>query len=341
MPPKPSSPDVLQPQTAQEFADVIRESVRICMRGGDETLEGFYLPGIAGCGGRDITSSDDEGSSWSCEPWMDVSLIDQKFRDCNVTVVASGQYSGIIENCPGDQVVRVRAGTDVAPLNDELKASGQCIPVLECEGIPWPWTGAYGCVGAALSMNLPHGLMAQCGSWRDWILGATVVLADGTIAKCGGGVVKNVAGYDIHRFLVSSRQTLAIVLDVSLRTVPVKSLPTPQVTRLLGRSATFSRQGKLGSTFWWIQRVRYSDWATALDLAAGDLVAADHAAHVLYALVPADRTLKRYAGDWVLRSGCGPKNLELTDPAQIALMRRVKDIFDPTHKLNPGEMGIF
>ena len=46
----------------------------------------------------------------------------------------------------------------------------------------WPVT-----VAGTLSMNLPHAYEAQCGSWRDWVLGLTVVLADGTIATLREG----------------------------------------------------------------------------------------------------------------------------------------------------------
>lgn len=66
------------------------------------------------------------------------------------------------------------------------------------------------------------------GAWRDWVLGVQLVLADGMIAKAGSLAVKNVAGYDIHKFLVGTRGTLAVVTEVILRTAPLASLPMPQ-----------------------------------------------------------------------------------------------------------------
>jgi hypothetical protein len=59
----------------------------------------------------------------------------------------------------------------------------------------------------------------------------------------------------------------------------------------------------------------------------------------LWRTLPAGTDLPRYEGDWVFRSGCGHRNVEVTDEAQIKLMKRAKQIFDSTNKLNPGEWG--
>lgn len=58
------------------------------------------------------------------------------------------------------------------------------------------------------------------GSVREHVLGTTFMLADGTTAKSGGALVKNVTGYDVHRLLCGSHGTLAILLGASLRLFP-------------------------------------------------------------------------------------------------------------------------
>src|SRR6185436_14571135 len=60
----------------------------------------------------------------------------------------------------------------------------------------------------------------RLGSPRDRILGARFALGDGTLARTGGKVVKNVAGYGIHRLLCGSRGGLAIIVDASLKLLP-------------------------------------------------------------------------------------------------------------------------
>ena len=59
-------------------------------------------------------------------------------------------------------------------------------------------------------------------SLRDLIIGMTMVLADGTIAKSGGKVVKNVAGYDIHKLMTGSFGTLGVITEVNFRLHPLE-----------------------------------------------------------------------------------------------------------------------
>ncbi len=64
-------------------------------------------------------------------------------------------------------------------------------------------------------------LRLKYGGLRDLIIGMTVVLADGTIAKSGGKVVKNVAGYDLHKLMTGSFGTLGVIAEVNFRLHPV------------------------------------------------------------------------------------------------------------------------
>ena len=66
------------------------------------------------------------------------------------------------------------------------------------------------------------------GSLRDLVIGVTLVLADGTVARSGGHVIKNVAGYDLAKVVHGSYGTLAVVAEVVLRLHPV---PKAAVTR--------------------------------------------------------------------------------------------------------------
>jgi glycolate oxidase FAD binding subunit len=229
--------------------------------------------------------------------------------------------AGIIDYSPNDQVVAVRAGTTLGQLQEELGKEGQCIPILQWDG---GWSLATkGTVAGKLSMNLPHELEAECGSWRDWVLGMTLILADGTVAKTGSHAVKNVAGYDIHKLMIGARGTLAVIGEVILRTYPLKSLPDPKVQVHLGKPGSVT----------WVQRVVPTDFEAAranphpgLDISGTSTI---------YRHLPEGETPTRFPSDWIQRSG----HIDIEDSTTIAYMKRAKAILDPTNKLNPGEFG--
>jgi glycolate oxidase FAD binding subunit len=236
---------------------------------------------------------------------------------------------GIVEFSPADQVVVVRAGTLIEDLLPELADKGQTIPIPVNEEF-WPHVSGFPrTVGGAISMNLPHGAEAQCGSWRDWILGLTVVLSDGTIAHSGSRAVKNVAGYDAHKLFVGARGTLGVIAEVILKTFPVDALPSLAVEARSGWT-----DGPL-----WIQRTLPSDFREAVKTAPGTLLAVDWASSALWCHMGSEVTGPRFTADWVVRSGPTRGEISRSDDVQAGLMRKAKEIFDPTNKFNPGEFG--
>lgn len=247
----------------------------------------------------------------------------------SATRICLDQYRGIVEHDSDDQVVVVRAGTPVSELQEDLARVGQCLPMpmlgsSEAKAV----AASYGSLAEEIGLNLPHGLSAQCGSWRDWVLGMKVVLADGTVVKCGSKAVKNVAGYDVQKLMIGARGTLGLIVEVTLKTFPLKALPNSELEFVSTAAAN------------WIQRVQASSFHAAVRSGSGYLTAFDPKSSTIWAKVDSDSSLHRFEGDWVLRAGCGSKNLEFKDPTMIRLMKRTKELFDPTNKLNPGEMGV-
>ena len=88
-------------------------------------------------------------------------------------------------------------------------------------------------VGGVLATNDSGSLRLRYGSLRDLIIGMTIVLADGTVAKSGGKVVKNVAGYDLHKLMIGAFGTLGVVTEVTFRLHP---LPKASATWTLASS---------------------------------------------------------------------------------------------------------
>lgn len=232
------------------------------------------------------------------------------------------RLSGIIQHDVADQIVVVRAGTGLEELNAALAKAGQCLPIGH---LPLP--SPLGSVGGAIALNLPHLREGQVGAWRDWIVGMTVVMADGKVVKGGSKAVKNVAGYDVQKLFIGARGTLGVMTEVILRTFPLKALPAPQVVT----------RGTLRPFRLLIQRVPPKAFEAAF--AQYENAIGEPATGTIWANLEQERKPQRFEGDWILRALTGENNLRIEDPTALRLMRRAKDLFDPTHKLNPGEMG--
>ncbi|MGH7741434.1 MAG: FAD-binding oxidoreductase [Candidatus Eiseniibacteriota bacterium] len=121
--------------------------------------------------------------------------------------------SKIIEYNPDDLTLTAECGASLETLRETLAARGQELPIEAAED--WGAT-----LGGALAANACGARRAALGAPRDRILGARFALGDGTIARSGGKVVKNVAGYGIHRLLCGSRGALAVIVEASLKLQP-------------------------------------------------------------------------------------------------------------------------
>ncbi len=114
-----------------------------------------------------------------------------------------------------DMTCTVEAGCPWADLQTQLRRHGQMVALDPL----WPDRAT---VGGIVACNDSGALRLKYGGLRDLIIGMTVVLADGTIAKSGGKVVKNVAGYDIHKLMTGSFGTLGVITEVNFRLHPVE-----------------------------------------------------------------------------------------------------------------------
>jgi glycolate oxidase FAD binding subunit len=120
----------------------------------------------------------------------------------------------VLEHEAGDLTCTVEAGVRLSELQRVLAGHGQRLS-LDPPGDPT--------IGSLLAENASGPLRHRFGAPRDLVLGATLVLADGTVASAGGKVVKNVAGYDLARLVCGSRGRLALIARASFRLHP---LPT-------------------------------------------------------------------------------------------------------------------
>jgi glycolate oxidase FAD binding subunit len=126
-----------------------------------------------------------------------------------------------------DMTCVVEAGCTWTGLQSALAQHGQHVALDPL----WP---EHATVGGIVATNDSGALRLRYGGLRDLIIGMTIVLADGTIARTGGKVVKNVAGYDLHKLMVGAFGTLGIVTSVNFR---LHSIPPSTQTFTLSAPA--------------------------------------------------------------------------------------------------------
>ncbi len=126
-------------------------------------------------------------------------------------------YRGIIDYEPTELVITARAGTPLVEIEPAMRGHGQML------GFEPPHFGGGATIGGCIAAGLSGPRRATAGSARDFVLGLRLLDGRGTDLRFGGQVMKNVAGYDVSRLITGSLGTLGVILEVSL-----KALPLPQ-----------------------------------------------------------------------------------------------------------------
>ncbi len=114
---------------------------------------------------------------------------------------------------PGDLTLSVDAGTPLAKLNAVLFEHKQFLPLL----VPWYSRAT---IGGTIACGVHSPLQQFYGTARDFLIGAEFVTGLGVLTKSGGRVVKNVTGYDLHKLLIGSLGSLAVITRLNFRTFP-------------------------------------------------------------------------------------------------------------------------
>ena len=128
-------------------------------------------------------------------------------------VLGTERLERVVEHAPLDQIVIVEAGVRLSSLQGTLAGSGQML------ALDAPWA-ARATLGGLVATNAFGPLRTRYGSVRDLIIGISIVRADGTEARAGGKVVKNVAGFDLPKLMVGSLGTLGFISTVTFRLHP-------------------------------------------------------------------------------------------------------------------------
>jgi glycolate oxidase FAD binding subunit len=139
------------------------------------------------------------------------------------------------DHVAGDLVATVSAGASLDAVNDVLRRERQWLPLD-------PACSNRATIGGIISTNDSGPRRHRFGTPRDLIIGIEIALADGRIARAGGRVVKNVAGYDLSKLLCGSLGSLAVVTSATFKLAPLPPASSTLVASLpdAGSAGTLS-----------------------------------------------------------------------------------------------------
>jgi glycolate oxidase FAD binding subunit len=153
-------------------------------------------------------------------------------------VLDTRSYSGVVSYEPSELVISARCGTRLAEIEAAMRERGQML------AFEPPHFGE-ATLGGAVAAGLSGPRRQSAGALRDFVLGVRIMDGRGEVLSFGGQVMKNVAGYDVSRLMAGSLGTLGILLEVSLKVLPLPvaeatlrlELPEDRATEQLNRWA--------------------------------------------------------------------------------------------------------
>jgi glycolate oxidase FAD binding subunit len=140
------------------------------------------------------------------------SLLLSPGRTADVELSTAG-LDRVLEHNAGDLTAILQAGVPLARAQEVFAAEGQMLALDPPDG------GAT--VGGIVATGDSGPMRHRYGGVRDLVIGVTVALSDGTVARSGGKVIKNVAGYDLAKLVAGSWGTLGVILEVAVRLHPI------------------------------------------------------------------------------------------------------------------------
>lgn len=155
-------------------------------------------------------------------------------------VIRTSRLNRLIAHRHGDLTVTAQAGLTLEELNRTLRAERQWLPVESA------FPGAT--LGGLIAANDAGPSRHRNGTPRDLVIGMTLALTDGRLVKSGGTVVKNVAGYDLGKLVSSSHGTLAGIVDVTFKLVPMPHASTTLVASYADAAALARDVGILAAS---------------------------------------------------------------------------------------------
>ncbi|HVS05476.1 MAG TPA: FAD-binding oxidoreductase [Candidatus Dormibacteraeota bacterium] len=178
-------------------------------------------PNDAGEAARDLHACDEGPAAvvvWGGGTQMRLGAPPRRYE----VAFSTERMTRLLEYEPADLTCRVEAGMRLSDLQAALRAQGQRLPL----DPPHPEHATVGGMVAANTNGLTRG---RYGTVRDWVIGIAVAYPSGKVARAGGKVVKNVAGYDLMKLHIGALGTLGVVAEVNFK---VQARPEAEATLL-------------------------------------------------------------------------------------------------------------
>lgn len=152
-----------------------------------------------------------------------------------IVIVSTSRLNRLVEHAVGDLTVTAEAGMKFSELQAILAKAGQFLALD-------PAYPEHATLGGIVATADAGSLRQRYGGVRDMLLGLSFVRFDGQIAKAGGRVVKNVAGYDLMKLFTGSYGTLGIISQVTFRVYPIPD--ASQTVVLIGTADNIAQATK-------------------------------------------------------------------------------------------------
>jgi glycolate oxidase FAD binding subunit len=129
-------------------------------------------------------------------------------------LISTVRLNAVVAHRHGDLTATVQAGATLGDVNRALSLHRQWIPLD-------PPFADRATIGGLVATNDSGPRRHRYGAPRDLIIGVEFARADGRLAKGGGIVVKNVAGYDLPRLLTGSFGSLGVIVTATFKLYPL------------------------------------------------------------------------------------------------------------------------
>jgi glycolate oxidase FAD binding subunit len=181
-----------------------------------------------------------------------------------VTPLHLSGHQGIVAYEPSELVVTVRSGTQLNELDKVLAEQGQML------AFEPPAFSSTATLGGTIACGFSGARRPYAGSARDFVLGCTILNGKAERCRFGGQVMKNVAGFDVSRLMVGALGQLGVLLDVSLRVMPMPEADTTLCHTLVSYNEALELMQRCQGQPWPLSALAYDGLALRIRLSGAD-----------------------------------------------------------------------